>query len=61
LNGDLPFPASGGQEVPPGAYEDPNPNTDTCDGGSGLDAETFCEVQSNIEQHPDPADVVLPV
>ena len=60
LNGDLPFPASGDQDVPPGAYEDPNPNTDSCDGGSGVDAETFCEVQSNIEQHLDPADVVIP-
>jgi hypothetical protein len=60
LNGDLPFPASM-EPAPPGAHEDPNVNTDSCDGGSGLDAETFCEIQRGIEQHPDPADVIFDV
>ena len=58
LNGDLPFPPEGG-DVPPGAYEDPNPNSDSCDGGSGVDASTFCESETSIEEHPDPADVIF--
>jgi hypothetical protein len=27
----------------------------------GLDASTFCETESGIEEHPDPATVVIPV
>jgi Ca2+-binding RTX toxin-like protein len=62
LNGDLPFPPGGDGSTPPGVFEDPTPgNTDSCDGGSGTDAETFCEVQESIETHPDPSEVVLPV
>jgi hypothetical protein len=62
LNGDLPFPfPPPEEEVPPGAFEDPGPNSDSCDGGSGLDASTFCETESGIEEHPDPATVVIPV
>ena len=60
LNGDLPFPADGDGSTPPGSFEDPNDNTDSCDGGSGTDAENFCEAQVSIETHPDPSTVVIP-
>ena len=61
LNGDLPFPPGDDGSTPPGAFEDPTPgNTDTCAGGAGSDAETFCELQTSIETHPDPSTVVLP-
>lgn len=58
LNGDLPFPADQ-SPAPPGAYEDPFSNTDSCDGGNGMDAETFCENQTSIEEHPDPSSVIF--
>jgi Ca2+-binding RTX toxin-like protein len=61
LNGDLPFPFPPDPTAPPGAYEDPDPNSDSCAGGSGLDASTFCETESGIEEHPDPGSVVIPV
>ena len=32
-----------------GFAEDPNANTDTCDGGDGFDAAAYCEVPSSIE------------
>ena len=55
LNGDLPFPPGDDGSTPPGVFEDPTPgNTDTCEGGAGTDAETFCELQTSIETHPDP-------
>ena len=60
LNGDLPFPPDGDGSTPPGAFEDPTPNADTCEGGAGTDAETFCELQTGIETHPDPSTVILP-
>jgi len=62
LNGDLPFPVGGDGSTPPGAFEDPTVgNNDSCDGGRGLDAETFCETQVAIEEHPDPATVIFDV
>ena len=60
LSGDLPFPFDGDGSTPPGVFEDPNPNTDTCEGGAGADAEAFCESYTSIESHPDPDEVVLP-
>ena len=60
LNGDLPFPADF-SPAPPGAYLDPRPNSDNCDGSQGTDAATFCESESDIEEHPDPATVILDV
>lgn len=58
LNGDLPFPADQ-SPAPPGAYEDPNDNRDSCRGQTGTDSATFCERESSIELHPDPADVIF--
>ncbi|MBT8208694.1 MAG: hypothetical protein KJO18_10495 [Acidimicrobiia bacterium] len=58
LNGDLPFPADQ-SPAPPGAYEDPYPNNDTCDGANGKDAATFCENETSIEEHPDPSTVIF--
>ena len=61
LNGDLPFPPGDDGSTPPGAFGDPTPgNTDTCEGGAGTDAETFCELQTSIETHPDPSTVIVP-
>lgn len=58
LNGDLPFPADQ-SPAPPGAYEDPYPNNDTCDGGNATDAATFCENETSIEEHPDPSTIIF--
>ena len=60
LNGDLPFPADQ-SETPPGAHEDPNVNSDSCNGERGSDSATFCEAESSIELHPNPADVIFDV
>ena len=60
LNGDLPFPVGDDGSSPPGAYDDEVVGeTDTCDGGNGSDAQTFCESQTNVEENPDPSTVVV--
>lgn len=58
LNGDLPFPADQ-SPAPPGAYEDPYPNRDSCRGERGTDAAVFCEAETSIEEHPDPGDIIF--
>ena len=45
LDGDLPPD----QDVGAGPGVDPNPNTDTCNGGSGHDQSFGCEISSSIE------------
>jgi hypothetical protein len=32
----------------PGSYEDPDPNSDSCNGGAGNDAAEWCETTSNV-------------
>ena len=60
LNGDLPFPVGDDGSTPPGAYDDEVVGeTDTCNGGNGSDAQTFCESQTNVEENPDPSTVVV--
>jgi Ca2+-binding RTX toxin-like protein len=48
LNGDLPFPPDMSDTGEPGSFEDPNPNSDSCNGGAGTDAAEWCETTSNI-------------
>ena len=48
LNGDLPFPPDMSETEEPGSFEDPNPNSDSCNGGAGNDVADWCETTSNI-------------
>ena len=59
LNGDLPFPYPQDPEAPPGAYQDPFENSDSCDGGNGPDAATYCEESANVESFPDPSTIIF--